>query len=158
GDALAILAGDWLVAHAFELLAECETRARIPNLVHALARGTQSMVVGQGADIEGEQASTDGERVRFIHRHKTAALLEACATMGAHAARAWARGVAGWARLGGHLGLAFKFCDAFLDVPAPTAALGNRAGKDGGASKQPSPAAFGVDECRRQARSEIDAA
>ena len=115
-------------------------------------------IIGQVADIEGEGLPTDTGRVRFIHRHKTAALLEACATMGAHAAEGSTDEVESMSRFGRHLGLAFQICDDLLDVTASTADLGKRAGKDADASKQTYPAAFGVDESRRQAGSEIDAA
>jgi geranylgeranyl diphosphate synthase type II len=159
GEALAILAGDWLVAHAFELAASSPgERRRIPPMVAALARGTQAMVVGQGADIEGEQMPTDAERVRFIHRHKTAALLESCVIIGAHAAYARLSAVDALAQFGRHLGVEFQICDDILDETASTADLGKRARKDARASKQTYPAAFGLDESRRQATSEIDAA
>lgn len=159
GEAIAILAGDWLVAHAFELAASSPgDPRRIAPLVQALARGTVDMVIGQGADIEGEQIAADPERVRFIHGHKTAALIEACASLGAIAAAGTRSQVDAMQRFGRHLGLAFQICDDVLDATASTADLGKRAGKDATKSKQTYPAAFGLTESRRQARSEIDAA
>jgi geranylgeranyl diphosphate synthase type II len=158
GEAMAILAGDWLVTHAFTLLAATPDARAVAGLVAALAAGTEAMVVGQAADIEGEDQPTDADRVRLIHRHKTAALIEACCKMGAIAAAADATGVDAMASYGRHLGLAFQIADDLLDATATTEDLGKRAGKDAEASKQTYPAAFGLDESRRHARAEVDQA
>jgi geranylgeranyl diphosphate synthase type II len=158
GEAMAILAGDWLATHAFTLLVATPDARAVPQLSAALAAGTDAMIVGQAADIEGENQPTNAEQVKLIHRHKTAALIEACCKMGAIAAGADARTVDGMASYGRHLGLAFQIADDLLDATATTEELGKRAGKDADASKQTYPAAFGVEESRRQARAEVDQA
>jgi geranylgeranyl diphosphate synthase type II len=159
GEARAILAGDWLVAHAFELLAsERVAPDVVAALVRTLAEGTQDMVVGQAADVAGEQRPTDPELVQFIHRHKTARLLEAACTMGALCGRASAEELKRMAGYGCHLGLAFQIVDDLLDRTGTAADLGKRVGKDADVSKQTYPAAFGLAESRRRARSEIEAA
>ena len=61
-------------------------------------------------------------------------------------------------KYGAHLGLAFQISDDLLDRTGNTAAMGKRVGKDERESKQTYPAAFGLEESRRQARSEIDEA
>ena len=159
GEALAILAGDWLVTHAFLALAQApvsgDARAA---LVAALAVGTEGMVIGQAADIEGEELAADRERVKFIHLHKTARLIEASCRMGAIAAGANDEQVARLGEYGRRLGIAFQICDDVLDRTSSTATLGKRAGKDADASKQTYPAAFGLDESRQRAREEADAA
>lgn len=159
GEALAILAGDWLVAHAFELLTSEGVDPKVaPDLVRALAEGSRDMILGQGADIAGQQQPTDRELVRFIHRHKTARLLEACCKMGALCGHASADKLERMAEYGGHLGLAFQIADDLLDRGGTTANLGKRVGKDTEESKQTYPVAFGVEESHRQARGEIEAA
>jgi len=157
GEALAVLAGDWLSLHAFRLLAE----ARLPvtaDLVAALPAGSLGMVEGQGADIAGEQRPPATDLVEYIHRHKTAGLIEACCRLGALSAAADAEAVAALGRYGRHLGLAFQIVDDVLDETSTTAALGKRAGKDAAVSKQTYPAVFGRDASRAQARREVDAA
>src|SRR6188474_2445362 len=74
GEAIAILAGDSLLVYAFELLA----RARRPECVSTLARalGTKGMLGGQVVDIQSEGKKVGLETVNYIHRHKTAALIE----------------------------------------------------------------------------------
>lgn len=176
GEAHAILAGDWLVTHAFMLVAGVNSgsanvssasakrgsvdvsSASAAELVTALAAGTEAMIVGQVADIEGEQQPISPSRVRLIHENKTAALIEACCKMGAIAAVADDARIAAMSSYGRHLGLAFQIADDLLDETASTEDLGKRAGKDAGAAKQTYPAAFGSEESRKRARAEIDAA
>jgi geranylgeranyl diphosphate synthase type II len=159
GEGLAILAGDWLVAHAFDLLvSESVDREIAPDLVRALANGTRDMISGQAADIAGEQQPTDAELVQFIHRHKTARLLEASCEMGALCGRASADELEGMAKYGRHLGLAFQITDDLLDRGGAAEDVGKRVGKNKDALKQTYPAAFGIAESRRQARGEAEAA
>jgi geranylgeranyl diphosphate synthase type II len=158
GEAVAILAGDWLVAHAFELLASKDVNRQVAlRLVRVLAEATRDMVVGQGADIAGQQQPTDAELVRFIHHQKTARLLEACCELGSLSARAAADDTQRMAEYGRRLGLAFQISDDLLDQTGTTAKLGKRVGKDAGESKQTYPAAFGIEESRRRAGEEIEA-
>lgn len=157
GEAHAILAGDWLVAHALGLLASAGGPAAA-ELVAALADGSECMIVGQTADIEGESKPTDAGRVQLIHEMKTAALIRAGCRMGAIAAAASAPEREAMSEYGRRLGLAFQIADDLLDATGTTEGLGKRAGKDAAASKQTYPAAFGMEESRRRAREEVDAA
>src|SRR5690606_19691664 len=60
GEAAAILAGDWLTAHAFAVLAANPLAPEIVrSMVATLAQATQAMVVGQAADMAGEGEPTD---------------------------------------------------------------------------------------------------
>jgi geranylgeranyl diphosphate synthase type II len=159
GEGLAVLAGDWLVTHAFEVLAaEQEDRRTAAALLAALADGTRRMIEGQAADIAGEKQPTDPELVRYIHAHKTAALLETCCRLGALCAGASPERLELLVGYGRHLGLAFQIMDDVLDVTSSSEKLGKRAGKDAAAAKQTYPAAFGLEESRRQARREAEAA
>jgi geranylgeranyl diphosphate synthase type II len=159
GEALAILAGDWLAAHAFALLAADRVdRALVPTLLHALAEGTQLMIEGQGADIENEQRPTDGALVQYIHAHKTAALIETCCRLGALCAGAPGDAVTALARYGRHLGLAFQIVDDLLDATGSSAKLGKGVRKDAVAAKQTYPAAFGLEESQARASHEVEAA
>ena len=159
GEGLAVLAGDWLVTHAFSLLASDRYyKERVPALVHALADGTERMIEGQGADIESEGRPTDGELVNYIHEHKTAALIETCCRLGALCAGASGDAVAALARYGRHLGLAFQIVDDVLDATGSSDKMGKRVQKDAAAAKQTYPAAFGLEESRAQAKREVETA
>ena len=159
GEATAILAGDWLVAHAFELLASPRIDPRTSrDLVRVLAEGTGDMIVGQQADMAGQGQPADAALVEFIHRYKTARLLAASCELGSLCARATSDELESMTEYGSHLGLAFQISDDLLDCTGTAARIGKRVGKDAEGSKQTFPAAFGLEASRRRARQEIDAA
>jgi len=159
GEALAMLAGDWLLSHAFELLSSDEVDQRVaPALARTLAEGTRDMIVGQGADIAGQQQPSDPALVRFIHRNKTARLIETACRLGALAADAPAARVEALGTYGHHLGLAFQIRDDLLDAAGSTDRAGKRVAKDVAAAKQTYPAAFGLEQSQRLAAAEVAAA
>jgi geranylgeranyl diphosphate synthase type II len=159
GEAVAILAGDWLVAHAFELLASSRVDPQIsPDLVRTLAEGACGMIMGQQADMAGQGRPADAELVEFIHRHKTARLLAASCKLGSLCAQATSDELESMTEYGSHLGVAFQISDDLLDCTGTAARIGKRVGKDAEEAKQTYPAAFGLEESRRRARHEIDAA
>jgi geranylgeranyl pyrophosphate synthase len=167
GEAAAILAGDALLTLAFELLAThprgADAAARRADAVGTVARaaGASGMVGGQQADLEAERAlpgSLDPGHLRWIHAHKTGALLGAAAELGAlHA---------GWdaarreplARFGEALGLAFQIADDILDATASQEALGKTPGKDARSGKATYPLLFGLAESGRMAEEQMEAA
>jgi len=155
GEAVAILAGDGLLALAFELLTHCPTTpATIVAMVRELAAATgwQGMIGGQVEDILGERARPDAARVDRIHALKTARLIEASCRLGALAAGAEESWLAALGRYGQALGMAFQVVDDLLDVTATTAVLGKGAGKDETREKQTYPRVFGLEASRARAR------
>jgi geranylgeranyl diphosphate synthase type II len=164
GEAEAILAGDALNTLAFEWLATyppgdefAARRARVTALV-AQRTGLGGMVGGQIADLEAEGQPADEERLGWIHRHKTAALLSAAAETGAIHAGADGAACAAMAGYGQQLGLAFQIVDDILDRTATSAALGKTPGKDQRAGKSTFPALYGLDESRRRAQQCVERA
>lgn len=155
GEALAILAGDWLVAYAFRLLASAHAPDVTQRLLEELGDGSLAMVEGQAADIAGEQKATEPVLVQYIHQRKTAALISTCCRLGAIAAQAPEESIAALGEYGRRVGLAFQIVDDLLDHTGSTEQLGKRAGKDAAVSKQTYPAAFGVDASRAAARREV---
>lgn len=159
GDGMAVLAGDWLVTHAFGLLTSDQVAPDVaPALVRTLADGTLAMIQGQGADLDGEGRPPSGELVEYIHAHKTAALLETSCRLGALCARAADDARAALGRFGRHLGAAFQIVDDLLDATGSAQQLGKNVRKDAAAGKQTYPAAFGLEESRRRAEQEVEAA
>ncbi|HEY3243646.1 MAG TPA: farnesyl diphosphate synthase [Phycisphaerae bacterium] len=154
GEGLAILAGDALLALAFELIARhAPTPERAARLTLELARGAgwSGMIGGQAADIMGEDAAPDPELVAFIHARKTARLFEASCRLGAIAAGARHETEAALASFGDQLGRAFQIADDLLDLTASSEQMGKATGKDAGAGKQTYPRCFGVTESGRRA-------
>lgn len=156
GEGVAVLAGDALLTIAFEILAQAElaTRHPIAAQVHELASaaGSQHLIGGQVADLEGEGRALRGTELRYIHKSKTAALLTASLRLGAMSANATPAKLAALTTFGEALGLAFQVIDDILDVTQTTEKLGKTAGKDAEATKSTYPAIYGLDASRAEAR------
>lgn len=162
GEALAILAGDWLLAHAFRLLSRIQESRFAGILSDALADGTLAMIEGQVEDLAGELQPPNEKLVTLIHELKTAKLIEAACRMGAVAANADREAAIAMQNYGNCLGRAFQIADDLLDVEGSEAAVGKAVGKDAGRNKQTHPGAYGIDKSRaelatlvRQARASL---
>ncbi|MBW4688833.1 MAG: polyprenyl synthetase family protein [Komarekiella atlantica HA4396-MV6] len=165
GDDVAILAGDGLLALAFEFVAtqtpQTVDRARVLQVVARLGRalGAAGLVGGQVVDLESEGKSDISlETLNFIHRHKTAALLEACVVCGGILAGASSEDVQRLTRYAQNIGLAFQIIDDILDVTATQEQLGKTAGKDQKAKKVTYPSLWGLEESRLKAQELVKAA
>jgi geranylgeranyl diphosphate synthase type II len=153
GEAVAILAGDALLTFAFELVSDT------PSIVRelAFASGTAGMIAGQVADMEAEGLSRSlppaelQNRVEYIHRHKTAALIRASLRMGALSAGASDDRLSALTGYGEYLGLAFQIIDDILDVTGTEEDMGKAVGKDIQRGKLIHPAAFGLKVSRERA-------
>lgn len=137
GEAMAILAGDGLLTHAFHCVAQCHRRFGVPAevalaIVEELAElaGARGMVGGQAADIEGEQGVTSLEQLEHIHARKTGALIVFALRAGGRIARANERQLDALAEFGRCIGLAFQIQDDVLDVTGDEAKLGKPRGSD----------------------------
>jgi len=152
-EAIAILAGDALLTHAFELLAKGLPASCGASLIAeiASAAGTAGMIGGQVADVTSERLPSDAELVEFIHRRKTAALIRQAVRTGAIIAGAPPDRVGAITEYGAKIGLAFQIVDDILDVEGTTQQLGKTAGKDAAQGKQTWPAAFGLEASHRKA-------
>ncbi len=163
GDAMAILAGDALLTLAFEVLARLENcppeRQIILVRELAVSAGTSGgMIGGQVHDLQGEGEVPTAALLDRIHRAKTGALLRASVRMGAICAGADPMALAALSRFGDHAGLAFQIVDDILDVEQSSEQLGKTAGKDVAQNKITFPAVYGLEESRRLAAQELNAA
>ncbi|HPT27715.1 MAG TPA: polyprenyl synthetase family protein [Bryobacteraceae bacterium] len=157
GEAMAILAGDALLTHAFVVLGSIGDARLVYEL--ATASGTVGgMIAGQVHDIEGERQTPTAELLARIHRAKTGALLRASVRMGAIHAGATDAQLDALSRYGEHIGLAFQIVDDLLDVLQTSEQLGKTAGKDLAQHKITFPAVYGIDASRRMAEEERSAA
>jgi geranylgeranyl diphosphate synthase type II len=163
GEAMAILAGDALLAHAFFTLARHQTTEDPARLVRVLdliahASGTAGMVGGQVDDIAYEGKPVDGAILRRIHARKTGALLLAAILAGAILSGASADEERILHTYGEQVGLAFQIVDDILDVTGDAAKLGKQTGSDEKNDKATYPKVFGLDASRRLAREASEAA
>lgn len=153
GEGIAILAGDALLTVAFELVAQCAgtPRHRQPAFVRELAEasGSRQLIAGQVADLEGEGKLLSAAELRYIHEHKTSALLRCAARLGGMTANATPAQLKALTDFGQHVGLAFQVIDDILDVTQTSGTLGKTAGKDVAAAKATYPSIVGLDQSRR---------
>lgn len=154
GEASAILAGDALLALAFETLTRLNAS---PGVVAECCRtlagaaGPERLVGGQADDMTLGEGDFSVERLEAIHRRKTGALIGASLRLGGLAAGAGATELAALAEYGRRVGLLFQIVDDLLDVRGDEAALGKRVGKDSNRGKLTFPAVLGVDGSIRRA-------
>jgi geranylgeranyl diphosphate synthase type II len=163
GEALALLAGDALLALAFQLIADNAATAPpervLPTLrLVAEASGTWGMVGGQVVDMDSQGHEVTPDTLRYIHAHKTGALLTASVLAGAMLAGATEGQTGPLQRYGAHIGLAFQIADDILDVTGDEARIGKPVGSDQERDKATYPRLFGLEESRRRAHEEVDAA
>ncbi|KAA9007473.1 polyprenyl synthetase family protein [Paenibacillus spiritus] len=158
GEAMAILAGDGLLTHAFYSVVQAARRHGVPaesvlSIVEDLSAmaGPRGMVGGQVADMEGEQGETDLERLRYIHLHKTGDLIVFSLLAGGRVAGADEEKLAALRRFGTALGLAFQIQDDILDIVGDESKLGKPVGSDIQQQKVTYPYLLGLEESRREA-------
>ncbi|CAM4231090.1 polyprenyl synthetase family protein [Paenibacillus tarimensis] len=157
GEAVAILAGDALLTHAFYCVAQAAKTGRVSAeatlaIVEELARlaGAPGMVGGQTADLLGEQGITTIEELNYIHLHKTSDLIAFSVQAGGRAAGASPRQLEALGVFGRKLGLAFQIQDDILDLVGDEVKLGKKTNSDVEQSKVTYPYLLGMDKSRAE--------
>lgn len=129
GEALGILAGDALLNYAFETAAGAlsqELSVRTAGAIQILAEkaGIYGMIGGQTVDVESEGQAVSREKLDFIYRLKTSALIESSMMIGAVLAGASEEETEKIRRTAEDVGLAFQIQDDILDVTSTLEVLG----------------------------------
>ncbi len=157
GEAMAILAGDALLTHAFEVISAYPRgpalAARKLRAIAVLSRaaGVTGMIAGQVMDLQAEGRRTSFRTLARIHRGKTGALISASVQIGGILAGAAPARLLALRRYGDRVGLAFQIVDDILDREASSESLGKTAGKDERDGKATFPALLGIEGSRRAA-------
>jgi geranylgeranyl diphosphate synthase type II len=160
-EATAILAGDALLARAFEILASeirpSSVAARCcAELAHA-AGGTQ-LVGGQADDLAAEFSAGELSELERIHRRKTGAMFRVSLRLGGIVAGADDEQLRALDTYGKCLGMAFQIVDDLLDVRGDADAMGKRVAKDKHHGKLTFPALLGEPASRARAEELISEA
>ncbi len=164
GEDIAILAGDGLLAYAFEYIASQTENVPAPRVLQVIAQlgravGAAGLVGGQVVDLESEGKSDISlETLNFIHKHKTGALLEVCVLSGGILAGATPENLQRLSAYAQNIGLAFQIIDDILDITATQEKLGKTVGKDQQAQKVTYPSLWGIEESQKQAQQLIETA
>lgn len=154
GEAIALLAGDYLLTYAFEVLSKApflSAEQRI-ELVQTLAHasGSEGMIGGQAIDIAAEGTQIDQDKLIKMHKGKTAALLAASLTCGAIIADASDKEKKKMHRIGLEIGLAYQILDDILDSTQTTEELGKPAGSDAKKNKPTAITVYGLEGAQKK--------
>ena len=155
GEATALLAGDALLARAFEIAARNQHCGRAAEAVAELARsaGSFGMIGGQFLDLCGEEHALDFNTIMRMYRLKTGALIIASARLGCIAAGldredARSRAAAVYAE---NVGLTFQIIDDLLDLIGSTELLGKATQKDAARGKTTIMSCLSPEEAKKYA-------
>ncbi len=154
GEEVALLAGDALLISAFELI----TWAPLPEkmkatLINEMAQecGVSGLIAGQHIDIKSEGKKPDKKTLEFIHKNKTARLINMSLRFGALAAGAKENDLKALEEFGTNIGMAFQIVDDLLDIEGSQDELGKSIGKDAETGKMTFPSVYGVEKSRQMA-------
>lgn len=164
GEAMAILAGDGLLNHAYEtMLGES---MKLENPVYGLkasyeiskAAGIYGMIGGQVVDVESENKLIDIDKLEFIHQNKTAKMIVASMRAGAILAGCDKTILEKITRYSMNIGLAFQIVDDILDIEGDANILGKPIGSDIENNKSTYPSLIGLDKSKKEAKNLISQA
>lgn len=161
-EATAILAGDALLTHAFQILAdEYKDHPRLAiRLIQELAQagGSERLIAGQMEDIQNEGKTFDPDTLLYIHENKTSSLLTAALKMGLFFCAPNELQLQQTQEAGHHLGLAFQIVDDILDASSDSETIGKPAGNDLTAQKSTYVSLYGIEGARKEAATHTNAA
>ncbi len=158
GEATAILAGDALLTACFGILAKLPQNRGIPpeRVVRVIAElaeaaGTRGLIGGQMVDLASEGGAVDEDTLKYIHTHKTGALIRFSVRAGAILSGASGAQLNRLTDYAENLGLAFQIIDDILDVVGDEQVIGKPVGSDQRNQKATYPVLFGLETSRQKA-------
>lgn len=164
GEAEALLAGDALLTFAFELLTVEQTglckRIQLDQIrTLATCGGWNGVVAGQIMDMDAEiKEKISYEELKQIHALKTGRLIEAAIRMGSVTSDVSSETLETTNEYAKHLGLQFQIVDDLLDAIGEEAILGKPVGSDFENHKTTYVSLWGIEETKRLAQLETQAA
>ena len=164
GEAMAVLAGDGLLNHAYETAAKAfdmtDDPARVGRALALLARktGISGMIGGQSVDVQNDGKPLGEDLLSFIYALKTGALLEASLMIGGVLAGADDQTVLSLEQIGTKIGLAFQIQDDLLDVTGDEKKLGKSIGSDEKNQKTTYVTLHGIDSAAEKVKTLTDEA
>ncbi len=163
GEGMAILAGDALLHSAVELMSDvCLNPDISPDIrlkiIHEVmvGAGTMGMIGGQVVDLSEEGKKTSADTLKYIHAHKTGALIRISLLAGARCGGASLEALEHMKAFGNHIGLAFQIVDDILDVVGDEKKLGKQVGSDEKNQKATYPALYGMQASKEMAQKALN--
>lgn len=161
GEATALLAGDALLTHAFELIAN----SSLPGDAKATAivllaqnAGVGGMIGGQVLDLKYEKEDPSITELITVHKMKTGALISAACLLGCIAGNATDAQLSAASSYAYNLGIAFQIKDDILDVVGDEEKLGKPIGSDAEMDKTTYVTIVGQDKAENDVRNLTSAA
>lgn len=153
GEDMAILAGDGLLHHAMETMADACLKNPTPQTTGAMkaiahGAGIFGMLTGQVVDVHFEGKPLDKETLDFIHLHKTAAMIRGALEAGAIIGGANKETAEQFALAGEKIGVAFQILDDILDVTSTMEELGKPIHSDEKNQKTTYVTLYGIEKSR----------
>ncbi len=157
GEAMAILAGDALLNHANEIMAEYlsehpEKRFAKAQYEIVKATGISGMIGGQTIDVYAEKTGvpiTDIKLMEKMYSMKTCALLVGALKAGAYIGGADDEAAEKFAEYGLLIGLAFQIIDDILDIIGDEKLLGKPIGSDDENGKTTFVSLVGIEKAKK---------
>lgn len=157
GEAVAILAGDGLLHHALEVMADAcvkdccvETTKAMQAIAHGA--GVYGMLSGQVVDVLSEGKQIDEKTMYFIHKNKTAAMLQGALKAGALLAGATQQQVDSMEKAGEKIGVAFQIADDILDITSTLEELGKPVHSDEKNEKNTYVTMYGIEKSKEMVK------
>lgn len=118
-EGIAVLAGDFLLTFAFDILANLPNLSNKQklDLILSLSKraGAHGLIGGQVVDLASEGVSLNWEILHFMHLHKTAAIFICCLEFGGILSQVNEEDLKTLQHCGKALGVAFQVIDDILD-------------------------------------------
>ena len=154
GEDMAILAGDALLHHAFETMTQaCVKDCSVATIkaMHAIAHGAgvYGMLSGQVVDVLSQGNAIDEPTMYFIHKNKTAAMLQAALKAGVLLGGATEQQAKIMEEAGEKIGVAFQIADDILDVTSTLETLGKPVHSDEKNEKNTYVTMYGVEASQK---------
>jgi geranylgeranyl diphosphate synthase, type II len=162
GEAIAILAGDALLTYSFEVIGQIPEKIATGDtklqlvIEMAKAAGSEGMVGGQVADMEGEGKTLTIEELEYIHIHKTGKLLKFSVIAGALLGGANPIQLENLSAFAHHLGIAFQIQDDILDLEGNQELLGKPVGSDSTNEKSTYPQLLSMEGAKKALKQQLE--
>lgn len=133
GESTALLAGDALLTHSFEIVSSSnlsDEQNASAVLLLSQNSGVNGMIGGQVLDLLYENVAPQLNDILTVHKLKTGALISAACLLGCIAGKADSKKISVASKFAYNLGVAFQIKDDLLDVIGDETLLGKPVGSD----------------------------